>query len=344
MSFDPDSDSLPKRAELPDIPGAPKGAAWFWGKDDELGRLNLLTPRRRREAAKLVESGETVNLDWPLNLPNPPAFGREPFEWKVKSLGPAGNDDLYQMNSQSGSQWDGFRHVSIANGGGHVFYNNLTQDEIMNTTRCGIQAWADHGIVGRGVLIDYWSYALQNNKKYDPNETHPISTSELLACAKAQGLTFQYGDILMIRTGWIDNYQRLDQDRRASIAKGTGVYDFKFVGVEVSEEMVDFLHDNYFAAVASDSPAFESWPTPYDWNHHLYLLPRWGCPIGEMWDFEKLADACKRHGRYHFFFVSSPSNVPGKALPPLPNAREHSAHMSHFPGGVGSHPNAMAIF
>jgi hypothetical protein len=83
MLFDPDSDSLPKRSELPDIPGAPKGAAWFWGKDDEvllplnyiilqlliknstnkLGRLNLLTPRRRREAAKLIESGETVNLE-----------------------------------------------------------------------------------------------------------------------------------------------------------------------------------------------------------------------------------------------------------------------------------------
>lgn len=36
MIFDPDSDSLPKRSELPDIPGAPKGAAWFWGKDDEV--------------------------------------------------------------------------------------------------------------------------------------------------------------------------------------------------------------------------------------------------------------------------------------------------------------------
>ncbi|KAI1615949.1 hypothetical protein EDD37DRAFT_672688 [Exophiala viscosa] len=323
MKFDPDSDSLPKRSELPDIPGAPKGAAWFWGKDDELGRLNLLTPRRRLAAAKLIESGETINLDWPLNLPNPPAFGREPFEWKVKSLGPGGNDDIYHMNSQSGSQWDGFRHVSMPKGDGNViFYNDLTQEEIMNTTRCGIQAWADHGIVGRGVLIDYWSYAQQNNKVYDPNETHPISLTELLQCAKSQGTHFQYGDILMIRTGWIDEYGKLDEAGRAGIAKG-GVFDHKFVGVEVSEEMVDFLHDNYFAAVAADSPAFESWPTPYEWNHHLYLLPRWGCPIGEMWDFEKLARVCKEKGRYHFFFVSSPANAPG---------------------GVGSHPNATAVF
>lgn len=35
MKLDPDSDSLPKRSELPDIPGAPKGVAWVWEEDDE---------------------------------------------------------------------------------------------------------------------------------------------------------------------------------------------------------------------------------------------------------------------------------------------------------------------
>lgn len=36
MKFDPSSQSLPKRSELPKIDGAPDGAAWFWGKDDEV--------------------------------------------------------------------------------------------------------------------------------------------------------------------------------------------------------------------------------------------------------------------------------------------------------------------
>lgn len=31
-----DASTLPKRTELPAIPGAPVGAAWFWGKDDEV--------------------------------------------------------------------------------------------------------------------------------------------------------------------------------------------------------------------------------------------------------------------------------------------------------------------
>lgn len=214
----------------------------------------------------------------------------------------------------------------------YVFYNNLYQDEIESGTRCGIHAWADHGIgtcplvspldresltnhtAGRGVLIDYWSYAGKHNKTFDPNTTHSISVSEILDCAKAQGTTFQYGDILMVRSGWINNYNRLDQAARDALDKGSSVYDYKFVGVEVSKEMLDFLYNNYFAAVAGDAPAFEAWPTPYDWNLHFYLLPRWGSPIGEMFDLEKLAETCRKHGRYEFFFTSSPANVPGVLL------------------------------
>ncbi|KAF2488132.1 hypothetical protein BDY17DRAFT_320632 [Neohortaea acidophila] len=322
MKLDPDSDNLPKRSEITPGPGEPEGTAWVWGKDDELGRLNLLTPRRKLAAAKLIQHGESVNLDWSAFLPNPPAFGREPFEFKIKSLGPMGNDDLYNMNTQSGSQWDGFRHVAMPHGDKHVFYNNLYQEEILSGTRCGIHAWADHGIVGRGVLIDYWAYAKKHSKTYDPTTTHAIPLSELLACAAEQNTTFQYGDILIIRSGYIEYYNGLSQEARAAIT-GTGIYDFNFVGVKVDDDMLDFLHDNYFAAVAGDMPAFEAWPPKAPFVAHTFLLPCWGLPIGEMWDLERLAEVCRKRGKWEFFFSSKPANVPG---------------------GVGSHPNAMAIF
>ncbi len=169
---------------------------------------------------------------------------------------------------------------------------------------------ADSGTVGRGVLLDYWNYCERHNKTFDPTTTHAIPLSELLDCAKAQGTTFKYGDILIIRSGYIQHYNGLDQAARSDI-KGEGIYDFTFVGVKVDDDMLDFLHDNYFAAVAGDMPAFEAWP-PKPPVAHTYLLPRWGCPIGEMWDLEELAETCKKHGRYHFFFSSSPTNVPGE--------------------------------
>src|SRR5687768_11635163 len=33
-----------------------------WGKDDEMGALNLITPAKRRQAAALVKEGITVSL------------------------------------------------------------------------------------------------------------------------------------------------------------------------------------------------------------------------------------------------------------------------------------------
>ena len=49
----------------------------------------------------------------PLDVPEKPAFGRQPFEHKISPLveGVA-YDDTYSLNTQSGTQWDGFRHVS----------------------------------------------------------------------------------------------------------------------------------------------------------------------------------------------------------------------------------------
>ena len=34
IPWDPNSTKFPTRQELPDIPGAPKEAAWVWGNDD----------------------------------------------------------------------------------------------------------------------------------------------------------------------------------------------------------------------------------------------------------------------------------------------------------------------
>lgn len=36
LPWDPDLTKLPSRKNLPSIPGAPEGAAWVWGKDDQV--------------------------------------------------------------------------------------------------------------------------------------------------------------------------------------------------------------------------------------------------------------------------------------------------------------------
>ena len=37
-----------------------------WGKDDQRGALNFITPQKRAAAGRLVQSGETVSMALPL--------------------------------------------------------------------------------------------------------------------------------------------------------------------------------------------------------------------------------------------------------------------------------------
>ena len=95
-----------------------------------------------------------------------------------------------------------------------------------------------------------------------------------------------------------------------------------FGGVEQSEEMLQWIWE-HFSAVAADHPSFECWPTQKDWSCHEVLLAGWGCPIGELFDLETLAEQCKKENRWSFFVTSEVCNVPG---------------------GVASPPNILAIF
>jgi hypothetical protein len=36
LPWNPNSTQFPTRKDLPKLPGAPDGAAWVWGKDDEV--------------------------------------------------------------------------------------------------------------------------------------------------------------------------------------------------------------------------------------------------------------------------------------------------------------------
>jgi len=146
---------------------------------------------------------------------------------------------------------------------------------------------------GRGVLLDIWSHT---HHSYDPFTSRPITLAELHACATAQNTSFQPGDILILRTGWVPAYHALPPAARESLGRVKN-FAHTFVGVEQTEGMLDFLHDGYFSAVAGDQPGFECWP-PGELSLHRFLLPLWGVPIGEMWDLERLAEVCREKGQY----------------------------------------------
>lgn len=327
-----DHSKLPTFDELPTWKDF-KGCAWsVWGSEDQLGTVNLLTADVvKRAAQEEIKKGKTVCLNWPINFPAKPMFGRKIPHIESRNKGdPAVNDDEIYINTQSGSQWDGLKHFGIREH--RVFYNNTPDDIIPKghfempdpnkldpaVLKLGIHNWAQHGICGRGVLLDVVKYFTDEHGSlpYDPWTTHAITVADLEACAKKEGVTFRTGDILLLRVGFIQKYSQVTQAQRDELRGKKET----FAGIEQSDDMKRFLWNNHFAAIASDQPALERWPTPEGTPHmHQTILGLWGMPIGEFFDLEALSKACAEQGRWTFFFSSWPLNVLGGVASP-PNA------------------------
>lgn len=110
---------LPLYADLPPVPNMPHGCTWgLWDKDDhqdELGTLNLLTPSTVLAAKEEIQYGRSIAINWSLNNCETPHSNRRKPHHRIMELPDwTGHDDEIQMNTQSGSQWDGFREYPFA--------------------------------------------------------------------------------------------------------------------------------------------------------------------------------------------------------------------------------------
>ena len=282
------------------------GRLTAFGPDDQRGSLNLLTPERVLQATRLAKTGAVFGLNAPLNYPSPhPLSGhptlahRKPPEHFVHRF-PDGRDDYYdRLYPQYSSQWDGFLH--IWDDVNKSFHNGNTDESI------GVDAWADGGIVGRGVLLDVARWAQSKGDPIDWRTRHAITVSDLEATAEAQNVAMEPGTILLVRTGWQAGWLAADASERERISQAP---EFLSPGVEASIGIVERLWDWGVAAVAADNLAFEVWPLD-GYTIHVDLLARLGIPIGEFWQLEALSAACAAESRYEFLLTSAPWNAPG---------------------------------
>lgn len=107
-----------------------------------------------------------------------------------------------------------------------------------------MQAVSKHGIVGRGVLLDVYSWAQRNGKSYDPLTSHEITLSDLKEVANSEGVKLEVGDILLVRSGYTARYYELQKENPERLL-AAGVETPNLAGVEPSEEMKRWLHDKY---------------------------------------------------------------------------------------------------
>lgn len=321
-------------AELLARKDAPAGSSWgLFGKDDELGTLNRLTPENVVKGAGLINRGAVFNLDLPLDAFDPPVSHRSAPEHKIFGHADYHRDDtLDRFFLQGSTQIDGLRHFRHPV---HGFYNNTPDAEIVvGNPTLGINRMADHGIVGRGVLVDVAAYLESVGRPIDHRAPSHFSVADIDAAAEAQGLVFQEGDILLVRTGWISFVYGLNAEDRLKMSKS-----LCSAGLVQAHETVRWLWDHQVSLLATDNLAVEVLPTASDspfatdpdlealkGNHvgmmHPMLLTMLGLPLGELWWLDDLAEDCRADGVWEFFL---------------------SAHPLNLTGGVGSPANAFAI-
>jgi kynurenine formamidase len=319
---------VPTYAQLLERTDAPPGSSWgVFGKDDEIGSINFITPSTVKQAATLITRGACFNLDFPINGFNPPLSPRRGHAKQTifARHADARDDWLDGYFLQQSSHLDGLRHRRSHE---HGFYNGVPDDSVdVGTPYLGINRWAQVGIAGRAVLLDIDRHLGKRNGRLDHEAGESFGVALLQNVALEQGVRFDHGDLLLLRTGWTRFFLEEASDTyRHSLQQGV-----RSGGLRQSRETLAWLWDHHFAVVASDNVALEALPgaddspfqTPTDGGlMHQEMIAMLGLALGELWNLEDLAADSAATGNYYAFITVKPLNLIG---------------------GVGSPANALAI-
>ena len=225
------------------------------GPDDQLGTLNRLTGPVVAAAAASVRTGERIGLSLPLGVPDPSFFGRKAPRHTVFPMGPhAWDDRLDGFYLQASSQWDGFRHVGAGADGFYGGWQGSPRDRCRMAGHPALGEPGHHRPRGAGRP---GGQRVATTRSQAWRSGFPTWSAAL----RAQGSELRFGDILCVRTGWVDKYLTLDSaERRNWLERLVDPMGYTCAGLAGSEEMSRFLWDSGVAAVTSDNPAVETVP------------------------------------------------------------------------------------
>ena len=172
---------------------------------------------------------------------------------------------------------------------------------------------SDKGIAGRAVFIDWYSWAQKQGLEVDALSSYEVTFSQIVETLRFQNMeldSIRPGDILVIRFGYLEQYENMDTEKREYLDQLYQKQKPENIGLKPSEELLRFLWSTKVAAICGDSRSLEVWPCrDVQWHLHEWLLAGWGMPIGELFYLEELVNVCRSLDRYTFFLSSSPMNV-----------------------------------
>jgi kynurenine formamidase len=262
--------------------------------------------------------------------------GQQGFCWSYAAedadLTDVVNDDVVLMSLQYSTQWDSLAHVGSrfdADGDGiaeAVFYNGYRAGEHIRpgtedmaapdaNTRyrdpaadaLGIERLAEHGVQGRGVLIDLEHHLGRTRQA--------VGYDTLMRVLEADRVEIEAGDMVCLHTGYADTL--LAMNRRPDLARlhqtGSGLDGW-------DERLLNWIVDTKLACLLADNPAVElvvpklATPTPLRQPRlplHEHCLFKNGIHLGELWYLTELAGYLRLHARSRFLLTAPPLRLPG---------------------------------
>ena len=268
-----------------------------WGAGDERGSANHMTPALALNAARLIRTGEVIELGRVLAM-DMPLFGTRRFDIHTKRTGgPVGtnkrgsNEEVVTTElGQVGTQFDGFAHQSH----GDSLYNCFTiSDTATRTgfTKLGIEKVGT--LMTRGVLID-----VAGLKGVDTlPDAYEITAQDVQQALSRQNVTLRPGDAVLIHTGWGRLWEQ-DNARYMKSAPGIGVAAAEWL---VTQDPLLVGADNGPVEVSPNPDAQISLPV------HQIMLVVHGIHLLENLKLDELV----AKGAHEFAFVMQPLKIQG---------------------------------
>jgi hypothetical protein len=271
----------------------PDNSTWGdYGPDDQLGRMNELTPAKVKQGIAEVKEGQTFCLSMPLDYPggailnprrhppqirptlrnNKPNFGYQ-AGWDTPGMTDVINDDMVLLHLQYSTQWDTLAHVGAmfdADGDGTpepVFYNGYRSGkEIVGPTdgkdaggvpgtfveAKGTSSAHALGVENMAVKCLQGRAVMIDLFAHYGRERHAVGYDDLMRIMAADGIKVEPGDFVCLRTGF--DQLLLEMKRKPD----AHILETSCTGLDGSDERLQrWVSESKLVALISDNYAVE---------------------------------------------------------------------------------------
>ncbi len=339
----------------------PEGSTWGdWGDDDELGRINLITPEKVLQGVREVEAGVSFSLSLPLDYPGGSALNQRrypPILAPTEDL--QGNpdtfinihmsemdpryvdvwaDDKVTLWLQYSTQWDSLAHVGAefdVDGSGvevPVYYNGYRAGvDIVGPKPDAAGDGTGHMSFAKHLGLEHMAFHGVQGRGVLIDLVHHLGSGwngvgydTLREIMAADNIVVEPGDMVLFHTGFATDI--LAMNREPDPKK---IFRMNAYLDATDEKLLEWITDSQLSALIADNYAVEGMlGRDPDQSRHSFLpihhlcLFKLGVPLGELWYLHELAALATRTQPQPIPPDSAPAETPRNSRLPI-NPHRH---------------------